>query len=187
MKSASKNGPENQPKRLGTKIVRAASKTEAGVWSVTRIMVYISALGLFAMMMVTVADVVGRYAFNRPIRGAYELVGFLLAVAGSWGIAYCQVKKGHIRVDFLLQRFPPKMRAILTSFAYFLGLGAFSLLTWRVILLVQYYLSLKKGNATDTLGIPIFPFVIVLAIGTGAMALVLLFDLIHSLAEVKGK
>jgi TRAP-type C4-dicarboxylate transport system permease small subunit len=187
MKNASNRESENHPKRLGAKIANATSKTESGVWSATRIMVYIAAVALFAMMMVTVADVVGRYAFDKPIKGAYELVGFLLAIAGSWGIAYCQVKKGHIRVDFILQRFPPKGRAILTSFACFLGFIAFSLLTWRVIVLANYYLSLKRGSATDTLGIPIFPFVVVLAIGTGVMALVLLFDLIRAIAEVKSK
>jgi TRAP-type C4-dicarboxylate transport system permease small subunit len=171
--------------RLWDKISRIASRSEVGLHSVNRVMVYIAAVALTGMMMVTVADVFGRYFLNRPIRGAYELVGFLLVCAGSWGMGYCQVKKGHIRVDFLLQRFPRKAQAILTVMANLIGFIAFSLLCWRVILLVQYYLSLRKGNATDTLGIPIFPFVIMLAIGIGMMALVILFDLVRSVVEVK--
>ena len=150
-------------------------------------MAYVAAIALVGMMLITVADVCGRYIFNNPIKGTWELVGFLLVAAGAWGLGYCQVKKGHIRVDFLLQRFPEKVRESLTAFANFLGFAAFSLLCWRCIVYAQYYLSLTRGNATDTLHIPLFPFVLFLAIGTGMLALVLLFDLVHSIAKVKGK
>ena len=172
---------------LRDKITKMASRTESGVHTTNRVMAYVAAIALVGMMMITVADVFGRYVLNNPINGTWELVGFMLVCAGSWGLGYCQVKKGHIRVDFLLQRFPEKMRAVLTILANFLGLAAFSLLCWQVTLYAQYYLSITRGDATDTLHIPIFPFVLVLAIGTGMMALVLLFDLVHSIAEVKRK
>jgi TRAP-type C4-dicarboxylate transport system permease small subunit len=173
--------------RLRDKLIKTASKGGSWLPATNRVMVYIAAFALTGMMMVTVADVVGRYFFNRPIRGAYELVGFLLVWAGSWGMGYCQIQKGHIRVDFLMQRLSQKSQAIMTVLANLLGFIAFSLLTWRVILLGHYYLSLTKGNATDTLGIPIFPFVVMLAIGIGMLALVLFFDLMHSFFEVKRK
>jgi TRAP-type C4-dicarboxylate transport system permease small subunit len=111
-----------------------------------------------------------------------------LCYCGSaFALGYCQIRKGHIRVDFLLKCFPGKMQAVLTILANFLGLTAFSLLCWRSVLYMQYYLSITRGNATDTLHIPLYPFVLVLAIGTGMLALVLLFDLAHSIAEVKRK
>lgn len=185
MNTASESDPGGHPGRPQGKLNRIFFKTESGLSLSNKIMVYIASTALFGMMMVTVVDVVGRYAFNHPIKGAYELVGFLLVVAGPWAIAYCQLQKAHVRVDFLFQRFPQKMRIFLTSFTYLVGLAAFSVLTWRVVLLGNYYLSLTTGNRTDTLGIPIFPFVILLAIGTGMMALVLLFDLAHSLSGVK--
>jgi TRAP-type C4-dicarboxylate transport system permease small subunit len=150
-----------------------------------RVMVYVAAVALFGMMMLTVVDVFGRYFLNKPIKGVYELVGFTLVCAGAWGMGYSQIKKGHIRVDFLLKRFSERVQAILTILANLVGFAGFSLLCWRVILLAQYYFSLKKGNATDTLHIPIAPFVILLAIGLGILALDLLFDLIHSIVEAK--
>jgi len=169
------------------KFVKTASGSESGLRSTSKVMVYVASFALFGMMILTVADVIGRYFFSKPISGAWELVGIMLVPAGIWGMAYCQIKKGHIRVDFLLQRFSKKVQVILTILANLLGLAAFSVLCWRSILLAQYYLSSKTGNATDTLHIPLFPFVLVLAIGVGMVALVLLFDLIHSLAEVKQK
>jgi TRAP-type C4-dicarboxylate transport system permease small subunit len=149
-------------------------------------MAYGAAVALIAMMLLTVADVIGRYLFSKPIKGTYELVGFLLVGAGALGLGYTQVKKGHIRVDFLLQRFPEKVQGIVTVIANFLGFAAFSLLCWRCALYAQYYIS-ATGNATDTLHIPLFPFVVVLAVGTGMLALVLLFDLVHSIIQVKSK
>jgi len=172
---------------LRDRITKVTSRTESGLHSTNRIMVYIAAIALFGMMMITVADVIGRYVFSSPIKGAWELVGFMLVGASAFALGYCQLRKGHIRVDFLLKRFPEKMRAALTILANFLGLAAFSILCWQVVLYAQYYLSITRGDATDTLHIPIFPFVLVLAIGTGMMALVLLFDLVHSIAEVKRK
>ncbi len=162
-----------------------ASKAEAGLWSANRIMVYVAAVSLFGMMIITVVDVVGRRVFNHPLMGAYELVGFLLAIAGPWAMGYSQLKKGMIRVDFLLKRFSPRGQAIITSLAHLIGLAAFALLTWRLIVLAQYFLDLENGNATDTLGIPIFPFVIAVAFGCAMLAVVLLFDLLRSLSEVK--
>ena len=185
MSTASKGKPETQSRQAENKTQKAGSRMGSGLLSANKVMVYVAAIGLFIMMMVTVVDVIGRYVFSRPILGAYELVGFLLAVAGPLAMGYSQIKKGHIRVDFLYQRFSKRGQAILTSLAYLIGLVVFSVITWRLIDLVQYYLSLKKGSATDTLGIPIFPFVIVVAIGCAMLAIVLIYDLVHALIEVK--
>jgi TRAP-type C4-dicarboxylate transport system permease small subunit len=171
--------------RLRDRFVGMTSRSESGLLWTNRIMVYIASAALFGMMMLTVVDVTGRYFFNSPIRGVYELVGFTLVCTGGWGMGYSQIKKGHIRVDFLLKRFSERAQAVLNILANLVGLVAFSLLFWRVILLADYFLSLKKGNATDTLHIPIAPFVILLAAGLGVLALDLLFDLIHSILEAK--
>jgi TRAP-type C4-dicarboxylate transport system permease small subunit len=167
------------------RLVKVALGSEAELHTTSRVMVYVAALALFGMMMVTVGDIVGRYFFDKPIMGAYELVGFLMVFAGPWGMAYCQIRKGHIRVDFLFQRFPKIGQSILTILANLVGVFGFSLMCWRSALLTRYYLELTKGGDTDTLRIPIFPFALALTIGAGVLALVILGDLIHSFAEVK--
>jgi len=152
-----------------------------------RFMVYIASIALFGMMAVVVIDVIGRYAFSRPLMGAYELVGYLMAIAGPSAIGYSQLQKGHIRVDFILKRFPNRVQSVITGIAYLIGIFVFSVLCWCMVTKAQYFMSLKHGNTTDTMGIPIAPFVIMVAIGLGMLALVLVFDLIHTIAEVKKK
>jgi TRAP-type C4-dicarboxylate transport system permease small subunit len=162
-------------------------KIESRLALVNRFMVYIAAIGLFGMMAITVIDVVGRYAFNHPLMGAYELVGYLMAIAGPWAIGYSQIQKGHIRVDFILKRLSSRGQAVITSIACLIGVFVFSVLCWRMVVMAQYYIGLKHGNLTDTMKIPIAPFVIIVAIGLGMLALVLLLNLVHSFAEVKKK
>jgi TRAP-type C4-dicarboxylate transport system permease small subunit len=169
------------------KLVNAARSFEAGLKQANRILVYLAALAMFGMMMLTVVDVGGRYFFSSPVLGTWEMVSFLLVGASTLSIGYCQITKGHISVDFILERFPPRVKAVIRTFAYLVGLAAFSLLAWQVFVLAQHYLSATRGNATDTLGIPLFPFVLAMAIGCGVMALVLLVDVVHSIAEVRRK
>lgn len=150
-------------------------------------MAVIAALVLAGMMLLTVGDVVGRYFFNRPITGTFELIGLLLVCAGTWGLAYCQIQKAHISISIFIDRLPRRARAIFSSLAYIIGLVGFSLVSWRVFLLAIKYLTLPKGNVTDTLRIPYFPFMLILSLSTGAFALVLLVDLVRSITKAVRK
>ena len=45
----------------------------------------VSAVVLFLMMMVTAVDVIGRYLFNTPLAGGFELTEMMLAALGcAW-------------------------------------------------------------------------------------------------------
>ena len=111
------------------------------------------------------------------------MIGLLLVCAGTWGLAYCQMEKGHINVTVLLDRFPLRVQAIVHSVAYLVGLVGFSLICWRTLLLTKRYIS-EKGHITDTLHIPYYPFTLMMAIGAGMLALILFVDLVRSVREV---
>ena len=162
------------------------SNLEATVMQISKIMAIIAAIVLGAMMLLTVADVAGRYFFNYPINGAWEMIGFLLVCAGTWGLAFCQKQKAHIRVTVLSDLFPLRGRAIIDSIAHLFGVVAFTVICWRSVLLTAKY-AVEKGHITDTLKIPYYPFTIIMAIGTGLLALMLLIHLIHSLVEIARK
>jgi TRAP-type C4-dicarboxylate transport system permease small subunit len=156
---------------------------DTGLKAVSKFMAAIAAIVLGIMMLITVIDVVGRYFFNRPINGSWELIGFLLVCAGTWGLAYCQVTKAHIQVTVLLDIFPEKVRNIITLIAYIMGLVAFSLIFRRSVLLTQKYMT-ETGHVSDTLEIPYYPFTILMAIGVGMLVVILLYEVIHSIGKV---
>lgn len=163
------------------------TKVERGLKSISTGLAMIAAIVLAAMMLLTVVDVVGRYFFNHPIKGTWELVGLLLVCAGTWGLGYCQMEKAHISITILLERFSKRAKLMINIMATFLGLVGFSLISWQTFLLAKKYFLLSRGNVTDTLGLPYSPFMLSLSIGAGTMALMLLANLIRSLAEVRRK
>jgi TRAP-type C4-dicarboxylate transport system permease small subunit len=162
-------------------------KTESGIFTINRVTATIAAVVLLGMMLLTVADVGGRYFFNSPIKGTWELVGLFLVFAGTWGLGYCQMERAHIQVDIILTRFSRRVRGVISSIGTLIGLGGFSLLCWRVYLLSYKYFTLPRGNVSDTLELPWAPFMLGLAIGTGLMALVLIIHLVRFVNEVVHK
>ncbi len=61
----------------------------------------IAAVFLFAMMIVTVIDVVGRYLFARPLPGAFELTEIMMAVLIFSALPLISARDGHIAVGLL--------------------------------------------------------------------------------------
>ena len=173
--------------RWRDKLIKLPSRTEAGLQRVSKVAAIIAAVVLAAMMLLTVADVTGRYFFNSPVKGTWEIIGLLLVCAGTWGLGYCQVQKGHISITVLIERFSRRVQAIIRSVTYLIGLVGFSLLCWRMFLMAIRYLTTMKEYVTETLEIPYPPFMFMLSIGAGIMSLILIVDLVRSLAEVVRK
>lgn len=173
--------------RWQNKLIKLPLKTEAGLYSISKVAAVVAAVVLAAMMMLTVADVTGRYFFNSPIKGTWELIGLLLVCAGTWGLGYCQMQKAHISINIILERFSPRVQAVMLSLTYLIGLAAFSLLCWRMFMMALRYSSTMKAYVTDTLEIPYPPFMFALSIGAGIMVLILIVDLVRSLADTVRK
>lgn len=167
--------------------MKIASRTEAGIHLADKVASIIATIALVAMMLLTVADVIGRYCLNSPIIGVNELIGVSLVLAGTWGWGYCQMQKLHVRVDIILGRLPLKAQTIIKIVAYIIGFTGFSLICWRALLLAVDYFSRGRAGTTDILKIPYYPFWFALAIGAGLLALTVLIDIIHALSEVKQK
>ena len=61
----------------------------------------LAALVLFAMMMLTCVDVIGRYFFSRPIFGGFELTEMMLAAMIFLGLPLVTLRNEHVTVDVL--------------------------------------------------------------------------------------
>jgi TRAP-type C4-dicarboxylate transport system permease small subunit len=162
-------------------------RVESGFYATSRVAAIIASIALAVMMLLTVADVIGRYFFSKPIRGTWELVGLLLVCAGTWGWAYCQKERMHVRINVLTDVFSKKVQLILRIVAYLLGIVGFSFICWRMGVRALKYFFMPSTGLTATLEIPYYPFMMALMIGAGLMALMLLIDLIQALAEVTKK
>lgn len=69
-----------------------------------------SAVPLFALMCVTVVDVVGRYAFGKPLPGGFELTEMLLAVSVFASLPLVELREEHVAIDLLDRWYPARAR-----------------------------------------------------------------------------
>ena len=148
--------------------------------------VHSAGAGILALMMfLTAADVSLRYVFNRPILGSYELVEYMMAMLVAFTIAYCALEKGHVNIELLISRLPPRAQSVINSFTGLISLGLFSLIAWRSFL--QAKILYFAGSISPALYIPIFPFVIITSVGFGLLSLVVLIQFLESLSRAVGK
>ncbi len=163
---------------------KSVSRFDAVIGGISKAMAVVSAITLAVMMMITVVDVVGRSFFLHPLKGAFELVGILLVIAASWGMGYCQFLKGHIRIDVLFNGFSARVQAILNVVAYIFGIFAVGMITWQTLLRMHDYIYRELGGVTESLGMPFWPFMLMMAMGFGWFCVLLLIDLYRSLVKV---
>jgi len=146
---------------------------------------WIAAVSIGAMMVLTCADVLGRYFFRSPIPGTYEVTGLLGLVVISFAMAHTQSVRGHVSLDFLVLKLRQRLRAITLSIGYLVSLGLSVLITWRS---AMYAASLwQVGEASPTEKIPYAPFAYLITIGFAALSLILLIDFLRTLAGEQRK
>ncbi len=153
---------------------RSRSVTDGSISALFRIIAGIGVVTLTGLMVFTFADVVLRYIFNRPTVGGFELSEYATAVIVAASIAYTTLKKGHIGVDLIIQRFSEKKQGTINTVTWFLGLILFVFITWQSIL---YAMELNATfQASASLHIPTPPFVLMVAAAGLAISLLLSVD-----------
>lgn len=86
---------------------------------------------LVALTGMSVASIAGRTLFGRPVPGDFELVQVGCGVAIAAFLPYCQLKRGHIIVDFFTVRASPRVQAALDSLGALLLALVMGALAWR--------------------------------------------------------
>ena len=150
---------------------------ERRIAQVLGVVQYVGMAFVVLMMVLTVIHAVGRYGFNKPITGLVEMSCFMLVIIIFLTGAYTQVVKGHICITLVVDRFSERTQAIIDSITYTLSLAFAIVVFWQSVVRGVYLMG--SGYVTAMLGIPHFPFLYIVAIGWGLLALAILLHLIH--------
>jgi TRAP-type transport system small permease protein len=117
---------------------------------------------LLAMMLLTVVDVIARYVFSRPVRGAFEVTELLLVVLIFAGLPLVSFSEEHAVMDFIDRVLGVHGRRRLRR-AVEAGNAAFMLLlAWLTWLKADRIWAYR--DATDVLRIVYGPFVYFMAL-----------------------
>ena len=143
---------------------------------------WVGAIGILLMFLVNFIDVMGAKLFIWPLPGSVEIISFSQIVAIAPAIAFTLILGRHIRVEFIIDRFPKRIRAAISSISSFLSLILFVLIIWQSFLYGQ---SLQKaGEIGSTSYLPFYPFAYLIAFCSVPVCLVFLIEVLKSLNEV---
>ena len=145
----------------------------------------IGMLTIFILLVLTVGDVLGRFVFNHPIPGTFELTKILFALSVFFSFSISQYRGENLGITILYDRFPRIVRGILDLFGSVLSIGMFSV---AFIQTINYAARMKAANTiTSVLRWPMYPWIYVASIGILILVLALFWDFLASILTIKGE
>jgi TRAP-type C4-dicarboxylate transport system permease small subunit len=132
---------------------------------------------LLAMMFLTVVDVVARYLFSRPIRGAFEVTELMLLVLIFAGLPLVSFSDEHAVMDFIDRLLGPRRQRRLERLVHVVSALFMFLLTWLVWRKADRIWAYR--DATDVLRILYGPFVYFMALTLALAGLIHLYKVVE--------
>ena len=86
---------------------------------------------LCAVMIFIFFDFVSR-GLGKPLFGVAEMAMFAMVATVYLGLAHCEEVRGHVRVEALLNRFPPRLRAWLNLMTYVIATSVIGVVAYAV-------------------------------------------------------
>jgi TRAP-type C4-dicarboxylate transport system permease small subunit len=121
---------------------------------ISKLLNLIAGIAVTFMMCLTVADVLLR-AGGHPIIGTFEIVSLLLALVIGFGIPQVSLDRGHVAMDFLVEKLSERGRRVLTTFTRVLCLILFACIGYKLFGVgARFHAS---GEVSPTIMLPFYP------------------------------
>jgi TRAP-type C4-dicarboxylate transport system permease small subunit len=133
-------------------------------------------ISTFVMMCLTTADAAGRYLFNRPITGAYEVtINYLMVAAVFPAMAYAYREGAHIRVTFMVDWFPRPLKLVVNHFVQIVSVLFCAALVFATF--TQALRAISTGTTLSSIDIPQGPAYLLVPLGLFFTSLMMLIDI----------
>jgi TRAP-type C4-dicarboxylate transport system permease small subunit len=132
---------------------------------------------LLAMVFLTVADVVARYVFSRPVRGAFEVTELMLLVLIFAGLPIVSYGDEHAVMDFIDRLLGPRGQRRIERAVQVVNAAFMLLLAWLVWGKADRIWAYR--DATDVLRIVYGPFVYFMAVACALAGLIHLYKVVE--------
>lgn len=117
----------------------------------------IAAANLFAMMALTAVDVAGRYLFNAPLPGGFEITEVMMGVLVFSILPIVTAGDDHLTIGLFENRFKGRLRWVKGTLVSLISGVFVALATWRVWIEAGRIAEIQ--DRTAYLGIPLTPLV----------------------------
>lgn len=125
---------------------------------------------LFAMMLVTCVDVIGRYAFNAPLQGAVEINELLLGVIVFGAFPLVTMHGEHVTITLFETAFSGSADRIRQAALSLVSCAVLAVMTWQ--LWQKAWVLAGYGDRTSYLGVPIAPVAFFMCAAAGVTTLI---------------
>src|SRR5262245_59284243 len=132
---------------------------------------YIAGILLFCLMLLTCVDVVGRYFFNTPVTGGFELTEMMLAALIFFGLPLVTIRNEHVMVDLLDPVTPDWLLRIQHVVSCLVCAVATGYLAWRLWIRAVNMAAAGETTAQLKLKIPYLTFTMSVLMGLHGLAL----------------
>ena len=145
----------------------------------------IGMLAIFILLVLTVGDVAGRFIFNKPIAGTFEVTKILFALSVFFSFPVAQFRGENLGITLLYDKFPIRVKGILDFISALISMAMFSVAFWQTL---KYAARMKAaGSITSVLRWPMFPWIYIASIGLLILVVALVWDFVVSIKELKGE
>ncbi len=144
---------------------------------VSKVLNIIGGSALTFMMFLTVADVAMR-ALGHPILGTYEIVGLALALVIGFGIPKVSMDRGHVFMEFLIEKMPPNWKQIFNTFTRVLCIILFIIIGYNLFSVGNEFHT--SGEVSPTLKLPFFP----VAYGVGVCCFIEILVFVNDIIKI---
>ena len=145
--------------------------------AVTKVLNIIGGSALTFMMFLTVADVAMRAA-GHPILGTYEIVGLALALVIGFGIPKVSMDRGHVYMEFLIEKMPPHWKNMFNTFTRILCIILFIIIGYNLFSVGNEFHT--SGEVSPTLKLPFFP----VAYGVGVCCFIEILVFVNDIIKI---
>lgn len=133
---------------------------------IAQALLVVAAALAFLLCFLVCADVIGRAAFNRPVKGTPEMVSFTIVIVCFLQAAYAIRSGGMIRVDVLTEHLPARAQHACELFGALAGFAFFALVFWGSLDPVAHAWSSNEFEGEGALRVPVWPARFIVALGT---------------------
>jgi len=129
--------PPNGAGALGT--------VDRAMHAIEKFTALISGFGIFGLMLIGVAHIVGRKLFNAPIFGYIDIVEIAMSALVFLGLAYTERLGGHIRMELFVSHLKGRWLWAFELLGVLIGLAIISVLTYY-----SYTHAMRAYHSGDT-------------------------------------
>lgn len=145
--------------------------TVAGWWRrLNEALALLSAGFIVAIVLLTLYEIVSRYAFNAPTTWTFPISSYLLLYVIYTATAYALQEGAHVHVSVAVEWLPARARQVVDVVAHLLGLAFVVVLFWQVTRFTEIAFRLGSRDLS-MLSVPLTLTATVMPIGTALLCI----------------